>query len=255
MLSPEGKAFAVNQAEKDTDTRQSVAFGSPRDRAQQTALFVMSGQEDSITGNENLDELKEKIDKDLVVGSKIGVDHRLNFPDNETAEYEKLSGDAFNEGKYLEFLINESDSMAHELGETVGVTYTRQAQQTARIIQKYLTISPNWSKLVEEKPDQYTKVMERFMGSHQGITEAFLAKVIEFSEGKERRDLFVKSLDGQGFDFVEGYKVYVVDEGKGVPQLMVKYKHLVPGASHADFEFEKSVTPGIFTKILEGETV
>ena len=62
------------------DLNQAVAFGSPRKRAQQTSAYAMAGKSlDTITGSESLEELKEKIDKDLKVGSKIGSDPRLDF--------------------------------------------------------------------------------------------------------------------------------------------------------------------------------
>ncbi|KKQ55628.1 MAG: hypothetical protein US74_C0026G0003 [Parcubacteria group bacterium GW2011_GWA2_38_13] len=39
---------------KDRDISQSVVFGSPNKRTQETAGFVMAGQLDEITGNESI---------------------------------------------------------------------------------------------------------------------------------------------------------------------------------------------------------
>ena len=73
------------------DINQSMAFGSPRKRTQETASLIMSGKLEEITGTETLEELKEKLDKDLPLksGSKIRVDGRLNFEADFTSDYGK----------------------------------------------------------------------------------------------------------------------------------------------------------------------
>src|SRR3989338_3137579 len=58
-LTETGRKQAIEKS-GDSDISQSVAFGSPRKRTQQTAGFVMGGSLDEITGNESLDELKKR---------------------------------------------------------------------------------------------------------------------------------------------------------------------------------------------------
>jgi len=60
QLTEKGRGQAIKKTE-DEDISQSLAFGSSRKRAQQTAGLVMAGKLDEITGNESLDELKQKI--------------------------------------------------------------------------------------------------------------------------------------------------------------------------------------------------
>ncbi len=93
-LSQAGKDLAIEKSFDDVNLSQSVAFGSPRIRTQESALYMMTGNEDNITGTETLEELKEKINSDLKVGSKIGVDERLNFSDSNDTPVGKAMNDA-----------------------------------------------------------------------------------------------------------------------------------------------------------------
>jgi broad specificity phosphatase PhoE len=255
-LTPDGKEYAKGQSENDTDIRQSVAFGSPRKRTQETAMFVMGGQENEISGNENFDELKNKLNQDLKVGSKIGVDENLDFKEDKNSEYYKEAMKSVEDGWYLKYLVEQSDKRAEELGDTVSATYTRQAQQVARIIKKYGTILPRWTEIVSDNPDKYTKLLERFMGTHQGVAECFLAKLMEvYSGDTELRDKFVASLNNKGFDFVEGLKIYLADTSKPFPKIMVEYKHTDPKDPSKSFEFSKEVNYGMINEILDGGDV
>lgn len=255
-LTSDGKEYAKKQLENDTDIRQSLAFGSPRKRTQETAMFVMSGQENEILGNENFDELKEKLNQDLKVGSKIGIDENLDFKEDPNSEYYKEAIQSVHDGWYLKYLVEQSDKRAEELGDTISATYTRQAQKVARIIKKYGTILPRWTEIVSDNPDKYTKLLERFMGTHQGVAECFLAKLMEvYSGDTELRDKFVASLNNKGFDFVEGLKIYLADESKPYPTIIVEYKHTDPKDSSKNFEFSKEVNYGMIDEILDGDDV
>jgi len=252
-LTSEGKEYSTELSEEDTDIRQSIAFGSPRKRTQETAMFVMSGQENEIAGNENFDELKAKLNQDLKVGSKIGIDENLDFKEDQNSEYYKELVASFSKGEYLKYLVEQSDKRAKELGDDHTATYTRQAQQVARIIKKYGTIVPRWTELVAENPAKYTKLLERFMGTHQGVAESFLAKLMEvYSSDTELRDKFVASLNNNGFDFVEGFKIYLADASKPYPRIMVEYKHNDPKDLSKNFEFSKEVNYEIIDEILDG---
>jgi hypothetical protein len=250
-LTSNGREHAKSQSENDTNVQQSVAFGSPRKRTQETALFVMSGQEDVILGSENFDELKDRLNQDLKVGSKIGVDERLDLKEDKNSEYYKELMLSFSRGEYLKYLIEKSDKRAEELGDDHSTTYTRQAQQVARIIKKYITILPRWSELVIENKNKYTKLLERFMGTHQGVTECFLAKVIELQNGDtELRDKFVAVLNNQGFGFVEGLKVYVADSGKEKAKIIIEYRHHDSRDTSKNFEFSQEIDPKMIDEII-----
>src|SRR3989344_9312396 len=178
-LTLAGKMHAKEKAEQD-DIRQLVAFGSPRKRTQETSGLVMSGKLEEITGKETLEELKEKLDKDLPLksGSKIRVDDRLNFETDFNSDYGKKALDAVN-GKYLKFLVEDSDRLAKEENDDKSSTYSKQAQAIASIVEKYYNIAPRFNELAQDKDKNYEDTMKRFLGSHQGVLESFLAKVIE----------------------------------------------------------------------------
>lgn len=253
-LTGAGKQYAALQSENNTNINQAVAFGSPRKRTQETAMFVMSGQEEQISGEESFDELKDKLNENIAVGSKIGVNENLDFKEDQNSEYYKELISSFSRGEYLKYLIEESDKRAEELGDDHSATYTRQAKQVAQIIKKYANVLPRWSQLVEENPDKYTKLLERFMGTHQGVGESFLAKLMEIYSGDtELRDKFVESLGNKGFDFVEGFKVYLADENTKQPRIIVEYKHEDPNDPKKNFEFSKEFNYGMIDEIIEGE--
>ena len=158
-----------------SDINQSVAFGSPRKRTQETAVLAMTGSQNEITGEESFDELKTKINANLKVGSKIGSDERLNFHDDFSTPYGKELLDAFMKGELLKFLVDRSDIRAEELKDMEGSTYSRMAKGVAKIILKYVTISSRWHGLVNDSEKNYSEKLDRFFGSHQGLLECFLA--------------------------------------------------------------------------------
>lgn len=207
-LTTYGKKLAKEKS-PSKNVKQSIAFGSPRKRAQETAGFVMAGQEDQITGEENLDELKDKLNAELKIGSKIGIDSRLDFNDDDTTEYGKKFSQAFDGKKLLEFLVNQSDALADSLGDKEASTYSRGASNIASIVKKYITIAPRWDKLANDESKEYNDTLERFLGTHQTVSESFLAKVIEKTKGVEERNKFVESLNSAGFSFVEGFNVEI----------------------------------------------
>lgn len=207
-LTETGRKQAVEKSE-DKDISQSVAFGSPRKRTQQTAGLVMSGRLDEITGNESIEELKEKLNKELKIGSKIGIDKRLDFNIDFSTDFGKKALEAVKNGEYLKFLVEQSDTLAESFKDIDTETYNGMAGRVAEIVKKYLAIAPRWDALTQDDDKSYEDTLKRFLGTHQGIGESFLAKVIEQTKGKDERDAFVSALGNQGFDFAEGFDVKI----------------------------------------------
>jgi len=236
-LTLAGKMHAKEKAEQD-DIRQLVAFGSPRKRTQETAGLVMSGKLEEITGMETLEELKEKLDKDLPLksGSKIRVDDRLNFEADFTSNYGKKVLDAVKNEKYLKFLVEDSDRLAREENDDKSSTYTKQAQAIASIVEKYYDIAPRFNELVQDEDKGYEDTMKRFLGSHQGILESFLAKIIEKTKGVEERDKFVQVLNNQGFDYAEGFEIDIKNKELDEPIVHLSYKKEKEGKTIFEFD-------------------
>ncbi|MFT5280989.1 MAG: hypothetical protein ACI9AR_000436 [Flavobacteriaceae bacterium] len=242
LLTPEGRELAQSQGEEDFN--QSVAFGSPRKRTQETASYMMAGGSEEITGEEGLDELINKINSETNLGSKVGIDERLNFnlDESKDSEYVKKIYSEFSSGNYFKFLINESDTFAESVGDTESLTYQRGVDQIGSILKKYLKVSNRWNDIRENDNNEKYKsdTLKRFMGSHQGVTECFLAKVIEDRLGKEKLNEFIEILDNKGFDFTEGYQVDIDKLSNGEKKVRVSYKkELEDGGT---FEINENIT-------------
>jgi hypothetical protein len=221
-LSQAGKDLAIEKSFNDVNLSQAVAFGSPRTRTQETAMLMMAGQEDEIDGTETIEELKEKLNKDLKVGSNVGVDERLNFTDSNDTPVGRAMNDAYSRGEYVKFMVQESDKLAKETDDESGANYSAKAAQVAKIIAKYTGIAPKWQKLVSDESKNYTDTLERYMGTHGSIQEAFLAKVIEITEGVEARDNFIAKYPN-GFDYIQGFEVDVVRDPKGDVSIEIQF--------------------------------
>lgn len=245
LLSAEGRQLAKERAYDDVNMNQSIAIGSKRIRAQETAAFVMAGSSDDITGTESISELKEKLDKDLKIGSKIGIDDRLNFRDDETTPLGKKLHEAIGRGEYVKFIVEESDRIAKETKDTSGANYSHKAADIARIIEKYIKISPRWNKLVAEKSETYNPTLERYLGTHQGMQESFLAKMIEKTDGVQARDEFVKITGNQGFDFIEGFETELLTGVTGEMKIKISYHK-----EGQPFLFTREISPSLVEEII-----
>ncbi|MBI2476104.1 MAG: histidine phosphatase family protein [Candidatus Taylorbacteria bacterium] len=252
-LSPTGREQGMKKAKAvngKTNLRQTMAFGSPRKRAQQTASFAMAGEAlDTIVGDESLSELKAKLNKDIPYGSKVMGDPRLDFFMDKNTPFGKEAFDAFAAKKqYLKFLAEDSDRLAGELRDKNGSTYSRQARGVAEILKKYLTVANQWDKLV--KDGKYTdSKLERFLGSHGGVTESFLLKVIEKTKGVAERDKLI-ALMPNGFDYTEGFDITITNQGESKePVLHISYKKVNEKDPKLNFEFDEDVPLAVIQDI------
>lgn len=252
-LSPAGREQGMKKAKTATEKpnlRQTMAFGSPRKRSQQTASFAMAGEAlDNIVGNESLEELKKKLDKDISYGSKVMSDSRLDFFMDKSTPFGKVAFDAFATKKqYMKFLVEESDKLAEELNDEKGSTYSRQARDIAEIVKKYITVSDRWSELVQSGKYQDPK-LERFLGSHGGVTESFLFKVIEKTKGVEERNKLL-ALIPNIFDFTEGFDVELVTYGgDNKPAVRIIYEKQLPDGKK--FEFNEVIPIEVVEEIIK----
>jgi hypothetical protein len=252
-LSGEGRKQGMEKSnmiggERNLD--QSVAFGSPRKRAQQTAGLAMAGGFfDSVTGNESLEELQEKIDKDIKVGSKIGIDSRLDFHLDKNTPFGREAYEAvFTNHDYLKFLVNRSDQLAIETNDEKASTYSRHARDMAEIVEKYVKVGKQWNKLVASGKYADNK-LERFLGTHGGVAESFLLKVIEKTKGIEERNKLLELMPHQ-FDYAEGLDITLVD--KGSDQLIrVSFKKEDKNDSKKNFIFDEEVPLKIIEDIAK----
>ncbi len=246
-LTEKGRGQAKAKS-KDDDIAQSVAFGSPRMRTQQTAGLIMGGGLDSVTGHESLEELKEKLDADLALGTKMAVDKRLDFTTDPETEYGKKAVEAHMQGHLLRFMIDDSDRLAMELADPISETYERMAGRMAEIVKKYLDIAPRFDKLAQDEKKTVEDTMKRFLGTHQGIGESFLAKVIEKTKGVAMRDAFVSALNNQGFGYAEGFDVQIETIDGKKQSVRISFKKEKDGKTL--FEFNETVPKELIEEMI-----
>lgn len=196
-------------------------MGGPRARTQETAVHVMLANEEEIDPSDSLKKIKEKISKNLKVGKKIIEDSRLDF--NNDGPIGKDLHRAKKEGRVLVFLVEKSDKMAMEKNDAISSTYLRKAGNIAEIILRYSKVSDNILRIQEKSYNLNESIrhLERYLSSHGGVLESFLAKAIEETQGKKERDKFVKNFP-QGFENLRGFniKIYKTMEGK---KIIIKY--------------------------------
>lgn len=209
-LTERGRGMAQEKGEGlKPQPEVSLAWGSPKERTHETALHAMLPEMDV---NASLEEMLNKIKKEQPVGGKIKVADELSFSLAGPEGKEML--DAFKQGKYLQYLVESSDQRAIDLGDTVSSTYTRYAGNIASILKRYSEVGNNFNRIASKKDDyeKYGNQLERYLASHQGVVEGFVAKVLEEKFGKEERDEFINSLGG-GFKETEGIHVEIVNTG------------------------------------------
>ncbi len=121
-------------------------------------------------------------------------------------------------------------------------TYSNQISNIATIVLKYIEVAKNFDRLYEstEVSKRETNELQRFFGSHQGVTEPFLAKLIEMRRGVEEKDKFLSMLNKGGFDFSEGFKIMILNtDNESEPKIQISYKKEKNGEV---FEFDEEIT-------------
>lgn len=247
-LTPAGReqARAVNADlyAKGASADTTLAMGGPRERSLETAAWAMTAHTDDLTGDETLEELRDKLDTEKhdrlklkpdhedyesskIFGSKLGVDSRLNF-EAGSAEYKAAEDKAYGpDHRGLRWLVDESDELAKKEGDPNLTSYSNSAAAVAEMIKKYEKIAPHFDNLVDTYKEQNRTedTLQRFFGSHLSVPDAFLAKLIENNEGVEERDRFIAALDNHGLDFVEGFQAEIKTETPGgKPTVEIHYQ-------------------------------
>lgn len=236
---------------KSENVSSAIAFGSPSLRAQQTSAYVGLGEILSLRGDESLEEIKKIIKEDKEHHVKLGASKKLGFvlDKNRKNPYSEEACEAFDNGGWLKFLIERSDDLAKKYGDTESSTYSRQAAGIAQIVNKYLTLSPHFDSLVEKKGHE--KDFKRFFGSHGGVLESFLAKIIEKTNGREELGKFTNALKGHMFDFAEGFEIDI-DQYQGNGQPVVRISYEKRGESPEDsFSFNEQIDLDIIRSIIK----
>ncbi len=242
-LTKEGRDLARGQY--DPTLKNVLAFGSPtRERSQETAALMAFGSE-----AEDFTAIKEDVNQDLAYASRLGTDARLDFKNGEKTIYKQRLREEFYNHNFLKFLAEESDDFAKQYGNEQSATYSRMAGQIAKIINKYYLALDNWAEILQENPNKYDSLtLERFLGTHQGLGESFLAKAITKIAGQEERDNFIKALNNHGFDFTEGL---MVDIKKEPSEKIINILFAKKLANGEKYNFTGNLTEAMLQEIIK----
>jgi hypothetical protein len=246
-LSPEGRALADSKGEKvDAQPEVSLAWGSPRERTHETAFRTM--MPDRIEADQSLEDIEATIAEEQKYGKKIIVDSRLDFDLSGPAGVEAM--DAFKKGYYLENLFEKSDQRALETKDKISTTYLRQAGNVAEIVDRYAQQGDNFNRIVSktDKYEEFGNQMERYLATHQGVVECFVAKVLEKKYGVEKRREFQKDL-GNGYKETEGARLEIINQG-GEQKIVMTFKL---GEKDETEELDRDLIRGIIQERQEFE--
>lgn len=233
-LTPAGRQHVIEEAMKrfGADNPHSVAFGSPQKRSQETALLAMSGKNldtELVTNYTSVAELEQAVNEETGIeqrgyGSKLGIRDNLNFK-FEGPIMDQIK-QAMKDKRYFEWLATEADTSIKP-GDEKNWNLNRQAGNIAAEILKYVQVGKNFDKLVEQKPEVGDK-LDRFLGSHSGVLESFLARVVEKTHGQAEREKFVKVIP-DAFDYFEGFTAEIITKNAGEePTVHIKYEKKGP---------------------------
>ena len=201
-----------------------LVYGSPRQRAQETALRQLLANEAVVTDESTLEELKESVKKALPFGNKLVISDQLDYmAKNPDPAFTEAYNSNYQKGQLLSFMLNESDNLVKEKMDANDYSYSRIAGNIASIVKRYTGIMPTWERIYDKKQFGDANEMQRFVGTHQGIPEIFLIKVIEKTEGKKAAEEFIEQLpDKNGGGFSEGISATIRME-QSKPEVALRY--------------------------------
>jgi len=256
LLTADGQKQMFKKGQSRKEIAPTVlAVGSPKERAQHSAALDLAGAErrDDITGKENLEDLRKKLDQDRKVGSRIAMDERLDFNLGKPA-YNEPAVQAYDMDKGLVWTVEQSDQLAESIGEKEAFTYSRLAGGLAELVKKYTKVAENYQKIINtpEKLEQYGRVLERIMGSHTPVIDSLLCKLVEKVKGEAERDKLIKILgDGKGLDTGEGFDIEIdIKKDSSLPTIRLKYAKEDENG-HEIFKFDEEIPMGIIEELIE----
>lgn len=223
-LTLEGMRSVAARGRDNIDLARARVIGSARERSRHTAAFHMVGGRKEVGGIESLDELEKVVQGLGENKAHFRVDERLNFHDDKSASLGKYLDEAYFAKTYLKTIIEESDAFARNQQAEYQSTYTGKAAQMADLVNMYLKAAPRLVNLVPgiqksqiekhgEDLRQSQAAFERFMGTHQGMAESFLLKVVEITQGVEARNELLSEIGDAGFGYSEGIDINLMQKG------------------------------------------
>lgn len=198
----------------------SLGWGSPRERTQETVLRAMLPDIDK---NATMEDAKKLIAEEQKFGKKMVVDPRLDYVLANPPDEESLK--ALKENHGLRYIFEKSDSNALEAGDKISSSYMRAAANIAEIINRYIKIGGNFNRIASKDSEKFSDLnnqLERYLGISQGTIESFVAKLLEMTQGIEKRNKFLEEI-GNGFGETKGIHIEILNNG-GEQKISISYE-------------------------------
>lgn len=155
-------------------------------------------------------------------------------------------------GNLMRYLADHSDEDAAASGDTESMTYDRAAAGIAELVLRYVKAAPRWEAIVDEHRkagEGIGDILRRFLGTHQGVAESFLAHVIEETRDHGERERFFDAVNNTGFGFAEGIQLQIQNHGSnGEPSIHLSYTKNDP-EGHVLYQFEENLDRSLLEKI------
>lgn len=260
-LGLEGMMAAFEHGKKREGVSDTaVAFGSEvgvpgNERSVHTALMDLAGALgiEGVTGKESLEELKHKINQHdkRVFGSRAAIDTRLGFV-VKNASYKQENADAIRKKQLLRYLIEQSDATMLRENILEDYSYTRAAGSLAEVVKKYALISKRWDELANDPQKNYGKVLERFLGSHSGIVDSFLLRLVEKLKGPNERDKLIEALgNGKGLEHGEEFDIRIDKlTGRDEPRIRVIFQRKAPDGETVTYHLDEEVPLEVLDELI-----
>lgn len=250
-LTEIGRKQAIEKSKtiKIKNPDQARAFGSPRWRSMQTAGLVLTGD----SSVESFKDLEVKLNQEKEVILKLDAKAKLNFHLDKNSPFGKEAYRAvFEDHDYLRFLVERSDELALKNDDKLASTYSSQARNVAKMIKVYSSIGKKWNKLIEGGKYKNPN-LERCLGSHGGVLESFLLKVIEKTKGIADRDKLLEIMPHQ-FDYLEGFEINIVNKGPD-QKIHISYKKEDKNNPEKIFIFNEDIPFEILDEIIKEKEI
>ncbi|HEY4494965.1 MAG TPA: hypothetical protein VJC01_00785, partial [Candidatus Paceibacterota bacterium] len=124
----------------------------------------------------------------------------------------------------------------------------------SEIINRYAKIGDNFNRIAskDDKYKEFGNQLKRYLATHQGVAEGFVAKILEETQGPEKRDEFISSV-GSGFKEKEGIHLEIQNNGNhqeitityqinGNKETIAVSRDLIENIIKDREEFEKKIT-------------
>lgn len=291
-LTPLGRIQAICKG-LELSQSEALAGGSFNDRARQAAGIMAVANEiaqDLGVGYDTLKNLRDKLmnrtdlsidERALLARSNelmslenvetrfadkfdtkniqwISEDERLDFNFIDTIYNE--SEVAYDNDTFMQYKLNDSDRRAVGLGDDISVAYTVFAARVAEFVKDYIEVGAETRELVAKDSQKFEKIkqddvyrFDRFFGTHAGIQESFLLKVLEVLEQEEKvpvgtRDEIISKIGGM-FKETEGLRFDIRNSEKGQTILMTLPERI--GAEIPPIEISVSILDEIIRQNQE----